>query len=221
MLRYHIRMDKLRAYRRHWPWEQFKGSPACLKWSFRDLQQLDSALRLVPGRKLVVQAGGNLGLFPKRLAEEFEQVITFEPDQKLFAKLKLNAPEPNIRAIRAAIGNTRTSVGLSAMRRDTSGRPSHEGLTHVSGYGTIPQMLIDDLKLEVCDLIYLDIEGYEFFALLGAEKTIDRFRPVIGIEVNRNIGFYGQKAEKLRSWIVSKNYKLSFVLNSDEVYIPC
>lgn len=221
MLRHHVKLSKLQAYRKDWPWDSFKGSPACLKWSFRDLQQLDKTLLVVPGRKLVVQAGGNLGLFPKRLAEEFEQVITFEPDAKLFAKLKFNAPEGNIQAIRAALGCQRTPVRLSSRRRDSSGRASHEGLTHVSGYGVIPQVMLDDMGLPACDLIYLDIEGYEFFALLGAEKTIDRFRPVIGIEVNRNIGFYGQKAETLRSWIVSKNYKLSFTLNSDEVYIPC
>ena len=40
---------------------------------------------------------------------------------------------------------------------------------------------IDDLNLKP-DVVKLDIEGYEFNALLGARKTIKRFKPVIYIE---------------------------------------
>jgi hypothetical protein len=43
-------------------------------------------------------------------------------------------------------------------------------------------MLIDDLELDACDAIQLDIEGYEYPALKGAERTIERFRPVIATE---------------------------------------
>lgn len=221
MLRHQIKLSKLQAYRSNWPWDNFLGSVACLKWSFRDLQQLDKAIALTPGRKLVIQAGGNVGLFPKRLAEDFEQVITFEPDAKLYYRLRLNAPEGNIQAIRAALGCKRTPIKLTCSRRDDSGRAVHEGLTHVSGSGPIPQVLIDDLNLEACDLIYLDIEGYEMFALRGAERTVDRFRPVIGVELNRASSYYGIDRDVIRSWITSKNYKLSFRLNSDEVYVPC
>jgi len=219
--KYSLNINQLRSYRPRWPWEQFLGSSACLKWSFRDLQNLDAAIRLTPGRRCVVQAGGNLGIFPKRLAEEFDRVITFEPDAKLFAALKTNAWEGNIEAIRAAVGCDREPVSLSSRRRDTSGRPTHEGLTHISGPGVIPKVRIDDLALKACDLIYLDIEGYELHALRGAVKTVERLRPVIGVEVNRNIQFYGHTAEDLRGWIKSRGYRLSFAMNSDEVYVPC
>jgi len=40
---------------------------------------------------------------------------------------------------------------------------------------------IDDLNLKP-DLIKLDIEGYEYKALLGAVKTIKKFKPIIYIE---------------------------------------
>jgi FkbM family methyltransferase len=216
-----LNMARLRAYRPNWPWDRFVGSPACLKWSFRDLQNLDAAMQLTPNRRCVVQAGGNLGIFPKRLAEEFARVITFEPDRALYSKLKVNAWESNVEAIRAALGCERTPVSMSGRRRDASGRPTHEGLTHVAGSGAIPQVRLDDMKLAHCDLLYLDIEGYELYALMGAERTIERCRPVIGVEINRNIEFYGHTAGQLRSWIISKNYKLSFALNSDEVYVPC
>lgn len=215
-----LNLRVMKSYR-DWDWINMRGSAACLKWGFRDLQNLEAALPYVPRRDTVVQAGGNLGLFPKRLAEEFSNVITFEPDPTLFAALVHNAPESNITAINAAVGQSRDSVSLSGRRRDTSGRAEHEGLVHISGRGRIRQMLIDDLELETCDLIYLDIEGYELNALIGASGTIDRLNPVIGVEINRNIAFYGSSANDIRSWIVSRGYRRVISMHSDEVFIPC
>lgn len=210
----------LREYRREWPWETFKGSAQCIKWAFRDLQNLDRALLLTPGRDVAVQAGGNLGLFAKRLAEEFKNVYTFEPDPKLFDLMKRNAPEMNITSFNAAIGDAHLPVSVKTCRRDASRRPVHEGLTHVAGHGSIPQLMIDDLKLTACDIIYLDIEGYELRALRGAAQTVERFRPVIGVEINRSIEFYNATAGELREWITSRGYRLAFTAYSDEVYVP-
>lgn len=208
------------AYRQHWPWDRMKGSAACLKWSFRDLRGLDEVLELVPGRTVVVQAGGNLGIFPKRLAEEFASVITFEPDPKLFAILRKNAPEPNIRAVWAALGETNNPVAVSSKRRDSTGKPDHEGLTHVCGDGAIPQLRLDQLSLAVCDLIYLDIEGYELHALRGAVETIARCRPVIAIENNKNASFAGFTREQVVQFVISQGYKFVKRVNSDDVFIP-
>ena len=41
---------------------------------------------------------------------------------------------------------------------------------------------IDDLNLTECDLIMLDVEGYELHALNGAIETIKKYGPVICIE---------------------------------------
>lgn len=219
--RHTMNLTHMRAYRAEWPWLEFEGSAACIKWSFRDLHNLDAALALTPGRSVAVQAGGNLGLFPKRLAEEFTTVYTFEPDPGLLRMLRINAPEPNIISYLAAIGDSTKSVSTACKRRDRSGRAVHEGLTHVIGSGIIKQMRVDDMRLHACDIIYLDVEGYEMHALKGAEQTIAQFKPVIGVEINRNIEYYGTKPDDLRRWITSRGYKLSFTLNSDEVYVPC
>lgn len=210
----------LMAYRPKWPWFQMLGSSDCLKWSFRDLRNLDEALKLFKGRTLVVQAGGNLGIFPKRLAEEFKRVVTFEPDEGLFNRMKKNAPEKNVEAHRAALGDSTDPVAVATKRRDNSGRAVHEGLTHVSGPGVIPQVRIDDFNFPVCDLIYLDIEGYELHALKGAVETIRRCRPVIVVEINRNIKYYGTSPEELRQWIVDQGYSHAFSMNSDEAFVP-
>lgn len=213
-------MKHMRAYRGHWPWEKMRGSVDCLKWSFKDLHGLDEMLPLVPGRRRVVQAGGNLGLFPKRLAEEFAEVWTFEPDPKLFSILKHNAPEKRIIAHQAALGNSYDPVAVSSRRRDGTGKPDHEGLTHVCGPGDIPQVRLDDFNLDVCDLIYLDIEGYEWNALRGAMETIRRCRPVLVIEINKNCVFAGYTKQDFRAWILSLGYRFVKRVNSDDVFVP-
>lgn len=214
-----VKNRKFRAYRNYWDWLRMKGSQECLYWNMKDLPNLDVAMKLTKGRTAAVQAGGNLGIFPKRMAEEFETVYTFEPDARLFGYMKHNAPEKNIVAMQAAIGNSREPVKMDCRRRDGSNRNVHEGLTFIAGPGVIPQMLVDDLKLAACDLIYLDIEGYELNALRGAEETIKKYKPVIALEINGNIAHYNATKEEIRSWIEVHGYTKVVRQNGDDIYV--
>lgn len=196
-----------------------RGSPEAIKWGRRDVLRLETVLPIVPGRTAAVQAGGNLGIFPKRLASEFATVYTFEPDPDIFEMLMANAPERNIVKVQAALGENRGLVGTSRVRRD--GKPNnHEGITHVVPEGTIPTFLIDDLALPVCDLIYLDIEGFELYALRGAQETLARCRPVVVVEINKSLQYVGLTAEAVTGFITSRGYKHALSMGSDQMFIP-
>jgi len=212
--------QQMRSYRSHWDLREMRGGHACLKWNLKDLSSLDLALLHTKGRKAVVQAGGNLGLFPKRLAEEFAAVYTFEPDKELFAHLEHNAPEPNIVPVCAALGCSREPVSVECRRRDNSGRDVHEGLTFIAGTGDIPQIMIDDLDLKHCNLIYLDIEGYELNALKGGIKTIERCRPTLALESNANIKHYNSSRTALHEWVIDRGYTKITRINGDDIYAP-
>jgi FkbM family methyltransferase len=211
---------KMQIYRRNWALDHMRGSHECLKLNLHDLPSLDFVMGITPGRSVAIQAGGNLGLFPKRLAEEFELVYTFEPDPGLFAILRHNASEQNIWPVQAALGDSNNPVGLKRCRRSKFEAPVHEGLTHVSGDGDIPQVRIDDLYLKACDLIYLDIEGYELNALRGAEQTLRRFMPILAVESNACAKHYGHSREELHEWIVAHGYKKKLRMRGDDVYAP-
>jgi FkbM family methyltransferase len=103
---------------------------------------------------VAVQAGGNCGLWPRELGKKFSTVYTFEPDPVNFRCLCANAPDEHIFKFNAALGNERGLVSLNL-------RPDNVGAHSVSGGGIIPSMRIDDLELNECDLIYLDVEGFE------------------------------------------------------------
>lgn len=200
-------------------WSTFKGSEAGLKWMRRDLPHLDRIIARVPQRRVAVQAGSNLGIYPKRLAKYFESVYTFEVAADLFPMMYANAPEPNIYRYQAALGYERAMVGTSRRRRD--GKPdTHEGITYVSGPGAAPTLRLDDFSLPICDLVSLDVEGYELFALQGAVDTIARCRPLLAVEINKNAAFMGFTEEDVRQSVCSLGYRLIERLSSDEVFEP-
>jgi len=199
---------------------KFHGDPVGLRYAMRDLDVLDRVVMLTPARRVAVQAGGHLGVWPKFLAQAFEAVYTFEPDPESFLFLTLNAPERNVFRYQAALGAGPAFVSLSHERRDGSHWPSHSGLTHVAGAGTIPTLRIDDFQFPVCDLVYLDLEGGELAALRGGVNTITRCRPILAIEINKSLDAVGVTADEVRSFIAALGYDRAHVFRSDEVFIP-
>lgn len=204
-----------------WDWKRFKGSATALRYARRDLSTLKRAVSLAVGRSVCVQAGGNLGVFPKWLAAHFDLVHTFEPSVTVFPLLCHNAPERNIRRHLAALGSEAGSVGTSQTRRGTKvGRYAHEGITHVVDGNTAPRVRLDDLNLPACSLIVLDLEGYEGFALRGAARTIQEHRPVLMVEVNGNCRHYGWSSDEVRALITGQGYRMVFRDHADEVFVP-
>ncbi len=136
---------------------------------------------------LCVQAGGNLGYFPIAFSKVFDRVVTFEPDPVNFQCLSHNCVEENIIKLQAALGYDRMWVEIEI--------PSitHVGLNQVKigGEPLVPVLRIDDLNLPACDLIQLDLEGFEYYALRGAEETIRQFKPTLAVELVGHTSRYG------------------------------
>jgi len=159
----------------YWPNSDTDCHAAVLK----ELYKIDLLDKYLKEKNVVIQAGGNVGVFPRKLAKDFTAVYTFEPDPENFACLAANCLESNIIKFQAALGSNHEMIQVGVSRPDLK---NNCGAYQVLGAGITPTMMIDDLDLPACDLIYLDIEGYELFALQGAYETIKKFHPVIVIE---------------------------------------
>jgi FkbM family methyltransferase len=200
-----------------WNWSAISGSPECIVSNRRDLLKLDIAMDLLPQRRAAVQAGGNLGLFPKRMAQEFKAVYTFEPDYANFRMLTANAWEQNIMPMRAAVGGMRNRVDV--VQSPTHG---HEGARYalVQRDSIIPMVRIDDLALfDVCDLIYLDVEGWEAYALQGARDTLLKAEPMVVCENNENALRVGVNVDFVHHYLKSYGYVRVLKLYTDHLYI--
>lgn len=158
-----------------------------------------------------VQAGGNCGVWPKAMAGKFAAVYTFEPDPVNFYCLSHNVLERNVFKFNAALGNERALIDLDRM-------PHNIGAHQVAGKGIIPTLSIDDLGLDACDLIYLDIEGFELKALRGAWRTIRRCKPVIAFEDKGLSVRYGTKEGEAEQFLASVyGYRVVERVNRDVV----
>lgn len=154
-----------------------------------DRENIATILNNVPlnRRNVAIQAGGNLGFFPWKFAEHFQTVVTFEPEPTNFKCLVHNVLETNVIKIQAALGD---APGWIAVENPN---PGHVGLAQIKkdAVGNIPLVRIDDFAFEACDLIQLDLEGYEYHALLGAVQTIEQFKPILCLEVTGHEQRYG------------------------------
>lgn len=170
--------------------------------------------KFLPSTDLVIQAGGNCGLYPKQYSKFFNKVVTLEPDSRNFFCLCENVKEDNVIKYQKALGDKHGFVTL-----DTNPRwnETNTGALKISGEGTIEQITIDSLQLAP-SLIHLDIEGFEGPALVGAEGTIRKHKPLIVLETNGSGDEYGWPQGKIDNLLFSWGYRIEIKWEHDTVY---
>jgi len=183
------------------------------KWqhSVQHVRSLDWALEHCQRYRTAVQAGGNIGLWPAKMAERFRRVITFEPDDEFRICLEQNVPS-HVEVHMEALGDY---FGKCAIK--------HRGLgsSRVVDGGRVDVVPLDSFNLSDVDLIQLDIEGYEWHALMGAEWTVKHNRPVIQVELRDFVEKYGHSTAEIREVLTRWNYvQVSNQPGSDFVFLP-
>lgn len=136
----------------------------------------------VKARHTVVQAGGACGMYPRLLAGLFENVYTFEPDPVNFYFLNLNCPNQNVKKFNCALGSKHQNTTFYPPDVSNRGvgniKASEDQKTDLYS-GNTPTLMIDDFYFKELNLIFLDIENYELYALKGSINTIIEHKPVI------------------------------------------
>lgn len=193
-----------------WP----RGETSCYNWTLNEVDLPDHLMTHVPNKRVMVQAGGNMGWFTKIYAQHFERVYVFEPDNVNFLCLTLNNPERHVMKYQACIGNSRDLVSVTFREHDRGKNHVAQGsdLAKLEKKGRVPDriptLMIDDLNLDDCSYIHLDIEGYEWFALNGAENTIKKYLPVIAVEEAGHGVRYNKPFSEIETYLAQFGYKI-------------
>lgn len=195
-------MENLVELRENWWWP--KKDHGCWKY-LRKRQDVPSAIsQFVKTKNTVVQAGGNAGMYVKFYQDIFQTVYTFEPDPINFYCLVKNTGL-NVIKSQACLGDENKLVSIS--HDLISDSMTNAGGYYVTGSGHYPVIKIDDLNLNSCDLIHLDIEGYEGQALTGGLETIKNFKPVIALELVNHGEKFGWPDQRIRDFLFDLGYK--------------
>lgn len=188
---------------------------------FQELDKVDKIIEFCSQTRTAIQAGGNVGVFPARLAHLFSKVFTFEPDFDNYECMKRNLN-------RLQLGNVIAS--MSALGRDNaSGKmsrpyPKNCGANVVVTGTDFMISTLDSVfpDTQDVDLLYLDIEGYECKAIDGGMELIDRCKPVIVVENKGLIPEFPSGMEgspEFRDWICDLGYEHRARFMRDDVFV--
>lgn len=199
-------------FRKGWWWP--KADKEAWKAIKVEVNDIDEIITFVKGRETVIQAGGNCGMWPAKYSTIFKNVYTFEPDPVNLMCLEKNIKEKNVKIFPYAVGETQRNVSME-IRWDVN-----RGANRVVLDGAIPMIRIDDLKFESCDLLQLDIEGFEHHAILGAVETIKQFKPTIVLELKGHGEHYGYTDNDTINFVTALGYELKKVIRTDHIFVP-
>jgi FkbM family methyltransferase len=191
------------------PWTAIKGDRA-LTATIPDWKNYarDEVLRLCPPdkRRVVVEAGGHIGIYPRLFSEHFEVVYAFEPNPLMFHCLAVNCQEDNIVKIQTALGSE-SGLIHSNFCEDNTGASN---VTSAPG-AYIPALPLDAFTLDAFDLFWLDVEGFETKCLYGAQAHIEKFKPVVVLE---------RADPDAYEFLSQRGYRLHCVHNIDHFFVP-
>ena len=177
---------------------------------------------LKPGMT-VIDGGANMGLYTLYAARRIGRrgtVVALEPSAREFDRLaghvRLNRLA-NVRCRRLALGR---EAGKGRLRVAAEWNAGHNTLgafgyeaTETAGVEEVDIRALDSIvveeALERVDLVKLDLEGAEFDALLGAERTLRRFEPAILIELaDRTLRHQGAESGQIWDFLEERGYAM-------------
>jgi FkbM family methyltransferase len=176
-------------------WEWPDADVECRAVVFGEYVSLKRAYPFLKGSRTAIQAGGNMGAFPWKMAQKFAAVITAEPDPECFRCLDINVKERNVTKLNVAFGEQPGKVSMAYPSANNL------GAQFVVPGGEIDAITIDSIGVLDCDLIYLDVEGAELSALKGAMATIALSKPLIVVEDKGLSSRFGTNKGDIGKWL--------------------
>lgn len=175
--------------------------------------------KVITDRSLAIDGGAHLGSWTFEMAKFFDQVVAFEPTLETFSRFAEEARmSRNIDGYRAALMDENCLVNVCQTR------PKRVRLTArycmKAEDGEVAAIALDNMHLESCGFIKLDLEGAEPLALAGARDTIIRCRPVMVIEIGGLSERYGVAPEDVHQQVLDLDYRELYRRGVNRVFIP-
>ena len=164
------------------------------------IKKLRAALGYVKSFRTAVDIGAHCGLWSLQLVKQFKHLEAFEP-----VKEHRNCYEANLSEYASKYNLWGCALGEKEGFIRIETQSDSTGNSRVAGTGDIPMYTLDSFELDEVDFIKIDTEGFEYFAVKGAEETVKRCRPIMIVEQKgHGTQYHGIRKEAavelLQSW---------------------
>lgn len=149
--------------------------------------------KLIRRGSTVLCAGANIGAHCvpfSRIVGPEGKVVAFEPQAFLWPILAENLAVngcANVEVHHKGLGESAALLPLASA--DPTMPNNFGGMCFVEDPAIqaelVPVVSIDSLELPALDFVLLDIEGMELPALKGAHETIERYKPILYVEIDK------------------------------------
>ena len=183
-------------------------------------EHLQAAFRYVRAWDVAIDVGSHVGFWCLEMAQRFGKVYAFEPSPANHACLVKNLESfDNVKIHQLAVG---AEPGWCAIQNDKQ-RPGNSGSNYIRpGSGKIEIVALDKLDLPGCDLLKVDVEGFELRALEGARELIRECKPVLIMECTdeKFRDRYGIPVGAAQRWLLKRGYREVWHQRPDKVFMP-
>jgi FkbM family methyltransferase len=176
---------------------------------------------LRPGM-IFVDVGANMGLytlFAARMIGEHGRVLAIEPSTRECGRLLKNVEAnslSNVRLVRSAVSDSRSEVDLLVAEDEWSGHNTLGAFaydTPLARKETVRTEGLDDIVsregLSRVDIVKLDVEGSELLVLKGAVGILERFRPLLLLELaDRALVHQGCSSGQIWDFCSQRGYQI-------------
>jgi FkbM family methyltransferase len=185
---------------------------------------------LMPG-SVVFDVGANVGYYALTAAPLVGpggRVYAFEPASQQFGRLRDNASRNGFSQVLSHKLAFSDRSGEAVLHLDDEFNTGAASLRQAGPKNIRDEIVacttlddfIESQSIERLDIIKIDVEGHESAVLHGGQKTIERFHPLLLIEVKESLQrLAGFSRLELYDWLIARNY-LAFRINAKAQLTP-
>lgn len=141
---------------------------------------------------IVIDVGANIGtqtLFFAHQVGEGGKVLAFEPQNIISQCLQTNLTINDISNVQVYTIGISDKDGWARINDEEFSEEGRYGEAGIQEKGTlIPTLKLDNLDINKCNLIKIDIEGHEWNAIKGGKKFLKKHKPIIYLEAKKTDG---------------------------------
>jgi FkbM family methyltransferase len=190
-------------------------------------KEIEFWMNFVKNKNVIFDIGANVGYFSivaSKLVDKKEGIIySFEPIShtydRAYLNIKLNG-YTNINLFKKAISDKNDKIEINIGNAENWGMSSITNHDYLSGKTEVVETIsldsfVEQYKIKNIDIIKIDIEGSEIFAIKGMQSVLSKIRPVILIEIlENNLSKVNSSKEEIFEIFYSNKYTPYLILSN-------